>query len=83
MWRNGSRQARLSAFLKTITIHPFDDGRHVGRLLAQTMTSDVVDAHLAICAVRLGHDILTSDPNDLSALTSVLGVAAPIVHSWP
>lgn len=83
VWRNGSRQARLSAFLKTITIHPLDDGRPVGRLLAQTRTSDVVDAHLAICAVRLGHDILTSDPNDLSALTSVLGVAAPIVHSWP
>lgn len=83
VWRDGSRQARLSAFLNTITIHPLDDGRTVGRLLAQTRTSDVVDAHLAISAVRLGHDILTSDLKDLTRLTTVFGPAAPIVHSWP
>ncbi len=82
-WRNGSRQARLSAFLKTITIHPFDDGRPVGLLLAQTKTSDVVDAHLVITAVRLGHDILTGDPDDLATLTAVFGPAAPTVHAWP
>ena len=83
VWRNGSRQARLSAFLKTITIHPFDDGRPVGQLRAQTKNSDVVDAHLVICAVRLGHDILSADPDDLTTLTSVLGPAAPTAHAWP
>jgi hypothetical protein len=83
VWRNGSRQARLSAFLKTITIHPFHDGRPVGRLLAQTKTSDVVDAHLVIIAVRLGHDILTDDPDDLATLTAVFGPAAPTVQAWP
>lgn len=83
VWRNGSRQARLSAFLKTITIHPVDDGRPIGRLLAQTDTSDVVDAHLVIMALRLGHDILTGDPDDLRALTAVLGPAGPTVHAWP
>jgi len=83
VWRNGARQPRLSAFLKTITIHTFDDGRPVGRLLAQTKNSDVVDAHLVICAVRLDHDILTGDPDDLITITSVLGPAAPTVHSWP
>lgn len=83
VWRNGARQAHLWAFLKTITIHTFDDGRPVGRLLAQTKTSDVVDAQLVICAVRLDHDILTGDPDDLNTLTSVLGPAAPTVHSWP
>lgn len=82
VWRNGSRQARLSAFLETITVHTFDDGRPVGRLLAQTKTSDVVDAHLVIIAVRLGHDILTGDPDDLTTLTAVLGPAAPTVHAW-
>ncbi|MCP4962728.1 MAG: type II toxin-antitoxin system VapC family toxin [Actinomycetia bacterium] len=81
VWRNGSRQARLSAFLKTITIHPLDDGRPVGRLLAQTGTSDVVDAHLVIAAVRLGHDILTGDPGDLATLSTVLGPASPTVHA--
>lgn len=83
VWRDGSRQARLSGFLNTITIHPLDDGRTVGRLLAQTRTSDVVDAHLAICAARLGHDVVTSDFEDLTRLTTVLGPAAPIVRSWP
>ena len=28
-WRNGSRQARLAAFLKAITLHAFDDGRPI------------------------------------------------------
>jgi hypothetical protein len=83
VWRNGSRQARLAAFLKTITIHPFHDGHPVGRLLAQTKTSDVVDAHLVIIAVRLGRDILTGDPDDLTTLTAVFGPAAPTVHAWP
>ena len=83
VWQNGSRQARLGAFLKTITIHPLDDGRPIGRLLAQTKSSDVVDAHLVICAARLGRDILTGDPDDLTALATVLGPAAPTVHSWP
>lgn len=83
VWQQGSRQARLSAFLKTITIHPLDDGRPVGQLLAQTRTADVVDAHLVITAVRLGHDILTGDPDDLTALSAALGPAAPTVHPWP
>ncbi len=83
VWRNGSRQARLSAFLKTITVHPLADGRPVGQLLAKTNTSDVVDAHLVITAVRLGHDILTGDPDDLTTLTSILGPASPTVHAWP
>jgi predicted Zn-dependent protease len=82
-WRTGSRQARLSAFLKTITVHPLDDGRPVGQLLGQAGTSDVVDAHLVITALRLGHDILTGDPGDLTTLTAVLGPASPTVHPWP
>ena len=83
VWRGGSRQARLAAFLKTIVIHPLDDGRSVGQLLAQTKTSDVVDAHVVITALRLGHDILTGDPYDLTTLSAVLGPASPTIHSWP
>ncbi|NND03617.1 MAG: hypothetical protein HKN91_12600 [Acidimicrobiia bacterium] len=83
VWRGGARQARLAAFLKTIAIHPLDDGRPVGQLLAKTKTSDLVDAHVVMAAVRLGHDILTGDPNDLTTLSTVLGPASPTVHSWP
>jgi len=83
VWRNGSRQARLSAFLEITVIHPLDDGRAVGRVLAHSKTSDIVDVHLVICAVRLGHDILTGDPDDIIALASVFGPAAPAVLSWP
>jgi len=83
VWRNGSKQARLSAFLKTVTIHPFDDARPVGRLLAQADTSDVVDAHLVVCALRLGDDILTGNPGDLTTLAAPLGPAAPAIQSWP
>ena len=83
VWRHGSRQARLAAFLRTIRIHPLDDGRAVGQLLARTGATDVVDAHLVITAVRLGHDILTGDPDDLTTLSEALGPAAPTVHLWP
>jgi hypothetical protein len=76
------RQARLSAFLKGVTMHAFDDGRPVGRLLARAETPDVVDAHLVICAVRLGHDILSGDSGDLGPLAAVFGPAAPVVHTW-
>lgn len=83
VWRTGRRQARLGAFLKTVPIHPFDDGRTVGGLLAQADRSDVVDAHLVVLALRLSDDILTGDRNDLTAIASVLGPAAPVVHAWP
>jgi predicted Zn-dependent protease len=83
VWRNGSRQARLAAFLKTITVHPLDDGRSVGQLLARARTSDVVDAHLVIVAVRLGRDILTGDLDDLAKLAALLGPASPNLHAWP
>lgn len=82
VWRD-PRQARLSAFVKTIPVHPLDDGRSVGRLLAQARTSEAVDAHLVICAIRLGHDILTGDPDDLTRLTAPLGPAALTIHTWP
>ncbi len=81
VWRSGSRQARLAAFLKSVDIHPLDDGRPVGQLL--TKTSDVVDADLVLTAVRLGHDIVTGDPKDLAALSAALGPASPTIHSWP
>lgn len=83
VWRSGARQARLASFLQTVVVHALDDGRPTGQLLAQTGTTDVVDAHLVMVAVRLGCDILTGDPGDIELLASTLGPAAPVVHTWP
>ncbi|MBS1837025.1 MAG: hypothetical protein JST64_04950 [Actinobacteria bacterium] len=83
VWRDGSRQARLAAFLKVVRVHPLDDGPSVGLLLARSRTADVVDAHLVTCAVRVGHDILTGDPDDIAPLAASFGPAAPTVHTWP
>ena len=38
VWRGGARQARLAAFVQTLTVHSFDDGVSVGRLLALSGT---------------------------------------------
>ena len=83
VWRDGSRQARLASFLRAVRIHPLDDGRSVGRLLARSGSDDVIDAHLVLCAARTGHDILTSDAGDIQRLAEVFGSAAPAVHDWP
>lgn len=73
-WRNPRRQARLAALLRRpeIDIVPLDasDARLVGVLLASTQTTDTVGAHVAICALRSGQPVLTSDPSDLSRLSA-------------
>ncbi len=44
------------------------DAAAVGRLLSATGTSDIVDAHVVICARRSGQRVITSDPDDLRLL---------------
>lgn len=85
VWRSGSRQARLAGFLKTLTIHPFDDldGRRVGEILGSAGTSDTTDAHLVVTAAHLGLGIVTGDTGDIELLAACLPAPAPDVHSWP
>ena len=83
VWRNGARQARLSAFLKTVEVHPLDDGRAVGLLLARSGTSDVVDAHLVVLAIRLRDSILTHDDADLTTIDDSLPSNRPTIQLWP
>jgi predicted nucleic acid-binding protein len=70
--RAPGRQARLARLLRqpTTDVVPLDraDALAVGRLLARSRTSDVVDAHVAVCARRAGQPIVTSDPDDLRRL---------------
>ncbi|KAG1648643.1 hypothetical protein GQR58_029670 [Nymphon striatum] len=65
VWRQPSRQANLARALRYF---PLDESISVGRRLASSNTSDVVDAHLAVVAESLGTFILTSDPDDMSQL---------------
>jgi predicted nucleic acid-binding protein len=70
--RRPSRQARLSRLARqsTTDLVPLDgpDATRVGLLLAARRRSDIVDAHVVICARRNAQPIVTSDPDDSAHL---------------
>jgi hypothetical protein len=70
--RHPARQARLARLVRqpTTDIAPLDgpDATSVGVLLAASRTTDVVDAHVVICARRSRQAIVTSDPTDIHRL---------------
>lgn len=70
--RRPERQVRLARLVRqpTTDVVPLDrvDATTVGRLLAESGTSDVVDAHVVVCARRSGQQVVTSDPDDLRLL---------------
>ena len=68
VWRQPVRQANLTRMLRHVEIHSLDESVAVGRKLAESGTSDVVDAHLTVVAEGLGTFILTADPGDMSRL---------------
>jgi predicted nucleic acid-binding protein len=76
--RQPERQVRLARLVRqpSATVVPLDraDATSVGRLLAASGTSDVVDAHVVVCARRAGHPVVTSDADDLHALDAGLRV---------
>ena len=70
VWREPARQANLSRALRYFEIHPLDESVSVGLRLADTETSDVVDAHLTVVAEGLGTFILTTDHEDMTRLNA-------------
>ena len=78
--RRPDRQVRLSRLIRQPGTDVIDLGRvdatHVGRLLAASGTSDIVDAHIVICARRAGQPVVTSDPGDLRQLDPALRLIA-------
>jgi predicted nucleic acid-binding protein len=74
------RQAQLRRLLRGCEVVPFaeDEAHSVGALLARTVTSDVVDAHLALIADQRTAVLMTSDTRDLTRLVRVLGGRARI-----
>ena len=74
--RRPERQVRLARLIRqpTADVIALDrvDATNVGRLLAESGTSDVADAHVVICARRAGQRVVTSDPDDLRRLDPTL-----------
>lgn len=77
-WRGGKRQHAVARLLhaKAVRIDPMDESTayQVGTKLAQTGTSDVVDAHVALLAAKVRGNVLTSDPDDIRAIDSTLPI---------
>ncbi len=71
--RGGGRDARIYLLTKNAQVDPVDSvlAAEAGRLLGRTRRSNAVDALVATTAIQLGQPtiVLTSDPNDLKALT--------------
>lgn len=76
--RRPERQARLSRLIRqpSSDVVQLDrvDAVNVGRLLAASGTSDVVDAHVVVCARRTAQRVVTSDPDDLRRLDPAVEV---------
>lgn len=83
LWRDGRRQARLARFLRSVVVLNFDDGPEVGALLARCGSSDVVDAHLVVAAVRRSEPILSGDVGDLESLIAAVPERRPKLFHWP
>lgn len=72
VWRDSlGRQASLARLLRAVDVRPVDRriGQTAGALMAQTRTSDAVDATVVAIA-EPGDRIITSDPGDLRALVA-------------
>lgn len=67
-WRDPSRQVPMAMVVRATTVFPFGDPQAVGRRCAESGTSDVVDASLAVLADQLGEEILTTDATDMRKL---------------
>lgn len=79
VWRNGARQARLAGFLQTANGPELValDGRSArlaGELCGRANTSDVLDASVVLCARQRGHQVVSSDPDDMRRLDTDLAV---------
>jgi predicted nucleic acid-binding protein len=72
VWRGRAGQHPLRMVRRLCTVLPFAEqtAEDVGRLLARSGTSDVVDAAVVVAAIEHNAAVLTSDPKDLAKLAS-------------
>jgi predicted nucleic acid-binding protein len=81
VWRGASSQHAVGRMRRICRLLPFTDGTadDVGRLLARSHTSDVVDAAVIVEAVKHNAAVVTSDPRDLAILTAAIGYPVPLL----
>jgi hypothetical protein len=75
VFRDDPRQHGLHVLMSTCTMHRAGEeiAKAAGRALRLTETSDAVDALVAATAASLRAPVVTSDPDDISALLCALG----------
>lgn len=77
-WRGGPRQARVARLLNDpgVEVLSLDDvtARAVGVLCGRSGHADIVDVHVALLAREHGHQVVTSDPDDLRGIDPSLGL---------
>ena len=84
-WRDGSRQVLMVRALRYCEEVPLDGpvARAAGLLCGRTGTADVVDASVAVAAAGSARydsvAVLTSDPQDVSALLAALDADVRII----
>ena len=70
--RQPGRQVRLARLIRQTTteVVALDrvDATNVGRLLAASGTSDVVDSHVVVCARQTDTSVVTSHPDNIARL---------------
>ncbi len=79
--REPHRQVPLMFVLRSCDIVPFGVGDYspVGKLLARSGTSDVIDGFVALTAAEAGAAVITADPGDIRLLLDTLGVRVPVL----
>ena|SRR5947209_7684261 len=75
------QQVPLRRFLRGCDVLAFtpEDAHHVGTLLGEAGTTDVVDAHVVLVAEKLRARVLTADMNDLLRLAGHTAADVPII----
>lgn len=74
VWRDKATQVKLAMLLRGVDERPIDAATslQIGAILRAASSSDVVDASLVQIASD-GDEIVTTDPNDLTALAVAAG----------
>jgi len=75
------KQVQMRRLLRGCEVVSFDDAsaHAAGALLAQSHTTDVVDASVAILAIRCGADVVSDDTADIGLLLSAARAKGSII----